>query len=317
MNHLESSFSGQNAFWRYFIMVAALFAATNTVGAIPLLIAMGMKSAANPLVISQLAENPNDLSVLGLDPNIYLMTMIFPFLIGLGTFILLIRPLNGRSFFQVVNGGNSFRWNRFLISGLVWTIVSAIYLVVSIKVDDTNFIINNKSLSLIPLIIISVLLIPFQAAFEEILFRGYLMQGFAVLVKSRWFPLLMTSILFALMHILNPEVKDFGFWTMMPQYLLFGLIFGVITVLDDGIEAALGAHAANNVFLCILVTNESSTLQTPALYKQLEINPWFDLLLMLLMGILVILILKKIFRWSSFSVLVNKIENKPVMSQIP
>jgi membrane protease YdiL (CAAX protease family) len=317
MNHLESSFSGQNAFWRYFIMVAALFAATNTVGAIPLLIAMGMKSAANPLVISQLAENPNDLSVLGLDPNIYLLTMIFPFLIGLGTFILLIRPLNGRSFFQVVNGGNSFRWNRFLISGLVWTIVSAIYLVVSIKVDDTNFIINNKSLSLIPLIIISVLLIPFQAAFEEILFRGYLMQGFAVLVKSRWFPLLMTSILFALMHILNPEVKDFGFWTMMPQYLLFGLIFGVITVLDDGIEAALGAHAANNVFLCILITNESSTLQTPALYKQLEINPWFDLLLMLLMGILVILILKKIFRWSSFSVLVNKIENKPVMSQIP
>jgi membrane protease YdiL (CAAX protease family) len=298
-------------------MVAMLFAATNTVGAIPLLIAMGIKSAANPLVISQLAENPNDLSVLGLDPNIYLLTMIFPFLIGLGTFITLIRPLNGRSFFQVVNGGNSFRWDRFLISGLVWTIVSAIYLVVSLKVDDANFIINNKSLSLIPLIIISVLLIPFQAAFEEVLFRGYLMQGFAVLVRSRWFPLLMTSILFALMHVLNPEVKDFGFWTMMPQYLLFGLIFGVITILDDGIEAALGAHAANNVFLCIMVTNESSTLQTPALFEQLEINPWFDLLSMLLMGILVILILKKIFRWSSFSVLVNKIDNKPVTSQMP
>jgi membrane protease YdiL (CAAX protease family) len=317
MNHLESSFSGHNALWRYFIMVAALFAATNTVGAIPLLIAMGIKSAANPLAISQLAENPNDLSVLGLDPNIYLLTMTFPFLIGLGTFILLIKPLNGRSFLQVINGGGSFRWNRFFISALVWTIVSTIYLVISVKVDETNFIINNKTLSLIPIIIISVLIIPFQAAFEEVLFRGYLMQGFAVLIRSRWFPLLMTSILFALMHVLNPEVKDLGFWTMMPQYLLFGLIFGVITILDDGIEAVLGAHAANNVFLCIMVTNESSILQTPALYEQLEIDPWFDLLSMLLMGILVIIILKKIFRWGSFSVLASKIEDKQVTGQMP
>jgi hypothetical protein len=33
------------------------------------------------------------------------------------------------------------------------------------------------------------------------------------------------------------------------------MIFGVITMLDDGIEAAMGAHTANNIFLCIMVTN--------------------------------------------------------------
>ena len=296
MNHLESSFAGKNAFWRYFVMVAALFAAANTIGGIPLIIVLGIRSAADPRVITQLAKDPNDLSILGLDPNLYLVTMLFPFLIGLITFILLIKPLNERSLKSAINGSGSFRWNRFFVSGLVWIIISALYLVVSLKADPENFTLNNWSLSLIPLIIISLLLIPFQAAFEEILFRGYLMQGFTVLVRNRLFPLVMTSVLFALMHVLNPEVKEFGFLTMMPQYLLFGLIFGIITILDDGVEAAMGAHAANNIFLCIMITNESSALQTPALYKQLEVNPWTDFASMLIMGILVIFILKLIFR---------------------
>jgi membrane protease YdiL (CAAX protease family) len=78
--------------------------------------------------------------------------------------------------------------------------------------------------------------IPFQAAFEEVLFRGYLMQGFAAILKNRWFPLVMTSVLFGLMHAFNPEVKEFGFLTMMPQYILFGLIFGAITILMTGLK---------------------------------------------------------------------------------
>jgi membrane protease YdiL (CAAX protease family) len=317
MNHLESSFTGKNALWRYAIMLIALFTATNTIGGIPLLIAMGLKSAADPGVIEQLAENPNDLTVLGLDPNLYLFSLLFPFLIGFITFILLIKPLNNKSLLTIINGTGRFRWNRFFISALVWIVISAIYLFAYLKIDPANFVLNNKSVTLIPLILISVLFIPFQAAFEELLFRGYLMQGFTVVLRSRWFPLIMTSVLFALMHIMNPEVKEFGFLAMMPQYLLFGLIFGIITILDDGIEAAMGAHTANNVFLCILVTNEASALQTPALYQQLRIDPWIDFLTMLIMGILVIFILKMIFKWKDFSVLLKRAEKPGAAAQMP
>ncbi len=289
-------------------MLAVLLTATNTIGGIPLLIAMGVKAADNPDIIVQLAENPNNLTVLGLDSNLYLFTMLFPFFIGLITFILLIKPLNHRNFTCTINGTNGFRWNRFLISALVWLLISAIYLYVYIKLEPLNFKVNNRSMvTLIPLMLMSVLFIPFQAAFEEIIFRGYLMQGFAVLARNRWIPLIMTSILFGLMHIMNPEVSEFGFGTMMPQYILFGLIFGLITILDDGIEAAMGAHTANNVFLCIMVTNESSALQTPALYQQIEINPWADLISMFFMGMLVIFILGIIFKWKGFSVLLKKL----------
>jgi len=289
-------------------MLVAVLVATNTIGGIPLLIAMGVKAADNPEIITQLAENPNNLTVLGLDSNLYLFSMLFPFFIGLIAFIMLIRPLNQRNLMCTINGTDNFRWDRFFISALVWLIISALYLYVYMKLDPLNFKVNNRSLpTLIPLILMSVLFIPFQAAFEEVIFRGYMMQGFAVLARNKWVPLIMTSIFFGLMHIMNPEVSEFGFGTMMPQYILFGLIFGLITILDDGIEAAMGAHAANNIFLCIMVTNESSALQTPALYQQININPWADLISMLLMGVIVIFILGIIFRWKGFSVLMKKL----------
>jgi hypothetical protein len=163
---------------------------------------------------------------------------------------------------------------------------------------------------LVYLVIISFLFIPFQAAFEEILFRGYLMQGFAVLAGNRWFPLIMTSLLFGLLHAFNPEVKSFGFFTMIPQYLLFGLLFGIIAILDDGIEAAMGAHAANNIFLSILVTNSSSALQTSALYEQKNVYPWTEFLGLIISSVIFILILKIIFKWDDFSLLWRKISVK-------
>jgi uncharacterized protein len=307
MKHLESTFTGKNSLWRYIVMIAAILIASNTIGAIPLLTGMFLRSVSTPEVYSQLAANPNDYSVLGVDQNILLIMMIFPFIAGLATIILLVKPLNGRTFKATVNGTGKIRWNRVFISALVWLILSIIYLLVYMKIDPSNFTINNKTISLFILAVISVLFIPFQATFEEVLFRGYLMQGFSVLLKNRWFPVVMTSILFGLWHSLNPEVKEFGFLTMMPQYILFGLIFGIITIMDDGIETAMGAHAANNIFLCIMVTNNASVLQTPALCEQITVYPWIEFAGLVITGIVFIMILKIIFKWNDFSVLFKDI----------
>lgn len=317
MNHLESSFTGKNSLWRYIVMFAAVLIASNTIGAFPLLIAYITKAASNPDIVSEIAENPDDLGVLGLEPNIGLFMMLFPFLVGLLTFVLLVKPLNNRTFKATINGTGVFRWDRFFISGLVWLVLSALYLFFYLKTDPSNFTLTNTSGTLILLIIISFMLVPFQAAFEEVLFRGYLMQGFAALVRNRWFPLLMTSLLFGLMHAFNPEVEEFGFFTMMPQYVLFGLIFGIITILDDGIEAAMGAHSANNIFLCIMVTHESSALQTPAVYEQHNVYPWTEFTALLITGIIFIMVLKAIFKWDTYSLLLGRVEPKPPIHQSP
>ena len=289
-------------------MVAAVLIASNSIGALPLLIAMVIKSLSNPNVFSLIAADPNDFSVLGMNPSAGLSMMLFPFIAGLAAFILLVKPLNNRTFKNTINGTGKIRWNRFFISAIIWLLLSAAYLFVYIKVDPANFSINNKTTSLIMLSVVSLLFIPFQAAFEEVLFRGYFMQGFATMLRNRWFPLIMTSLLFGLMHAFNPEVKEYGFLTMIPQYILFGLIFGIITILDDGIEAAMGAHAANNIFLCIMVTNESSALQTPALFEQHNISPWTEFTGLLISGVIFIFILKIIFKWKDFSLLFKEIK---------
>jgi uncharacterized protein len=313
MNHLESAFKGKNSLWRYLAMFAAVFIVSNSIGALPLLLGLLYKSLSNPEIFSLFAANPNDYSVMDFSSNSLLILMLFPFIAGLVAFILLVKPLHSRTVWIVINGTSKIRWERFFISFAIWTGLSALYFLFYLRIDPENFSINNKSFSIIILATISLTMIPFQAAFEEILFRGYLMQGFVSLIRNRWFPLVMTSVLFALMHGLNPEVKQYGFLTMMPQYILFGLIFGIITILDDGVEAAIGAHTANNAFLCIMVTNSSSALQTPAFYEQRSIHPWIEFSALLGLGIVFILILKVVFRWKGFSVLREDVA-KPVNS---
>jgi uncharacterized protein len=314
MKYLSYSFSGKNTPWRYLVMLVAVFLAANTVGAIPMIIGFASRAATDPEAASRLAANPSDLSVIGIDPNLALFMMLFPFLAGLVAFGLLIKPLHGRTLKQTLTGAASLRWKRVFISALLWTIFSALYLMVYKWIDPSNFRINNTSSTLVWLIIISVTIIPFQASFEEVIFRGYLMQGLTVMSR-RWrvmgnalFPLITTSLLFGIMHAWNPEIKEYGFLTMIPQYILFGLLFGIFTIIDDGIEIAAGAHAANNIFLSIMLTNSSSALQTPAVFEQLNILPWVEFWALLVTSILFFLVMMKIFGWKDLSVLWKKVE---------
>ena len=288
-------------------MLVLVFLAGNLIGTLPILITSSVKSLSDPQVLSRLSENPNDFSALGLNQNLLLVYLMIPFIIGLVAFVFLIKPLHYRSFISTINGNGRIRWKHFITGAAVWMIFMLAYLLIYMQFDPDNFSLNNTSSSLIILVLISFLLIPFQAAYEEIIFRGYLMQGFSVIIAYRLFPVIMTSLLFALLHSLNPEVREYGFLTMMPQYLVFGLIFGLVTIFDDGIEAAMGAHAANNIFLCIMVTHRSSALQTPAIFEQHNIYPWSELAGLVITGFLFILILRKIFKWKDLSILFTHI----------
>ncbi len=288
-------------------MIIAILLASNTLGSIPLLIPYIKTLLSDPSVAEKLASDPTDFSLLGVDPFYGLFMMLFPFVAGLAAFALLVKPLHERSFRSTINGSGAFRWNHFFASFLVWTVLSVIYLFAYMKVEPSNFTLNNNSISLVFISLIALAMIPFQAGLEEFIFRGYLMQGLGALIRYRWFPLLVTSLLFALMHAMNPEVKEYGFFTMMPQYFVFGLIFGIVAIVDDGIEASIGAHAANNIFLVIMLTHDSSAIQTPAMYKQDTIYPWTEFIGLVLSGIVFILIMKVIFNWKEFRAIIGKI----------
>jgi hypothetical protein len=104
MNHLESTFTGKNSFWRYILMFAVILIVANTIGAIPLIISISLKAGSNPSVFSQFTANPNDFSIIGFSPIIGFIIMIVPFIAGLIAFVFLVKPLNNRTIGMIING---------------------------------------------------------------------------------------------------------------------------------------------------------------------------------------------------------------------
>ena len=114
--------------------------------------------------------------------------------------------------------------------------------------------------------LIAVIFIPIQTSLEEYVFRGYLMQGFGVLAKNKWVPLFITSFLFGMLHYYNPEIMKLGS-ILLVHYIATGLFLGIITLMDDGMELALGFHAGNNLIIALMVTSDWTVFQTSSIFK--------------------------------------------------
>lgn len=307
MKHLESILKQENQWWKYLLVFFVAFLGGQFIGAIPLVVAMVIGAARNGGNIIK-PDNSMDLTAYGIDPNLGLVLMVIPFLVMLFIAILLIKGYHNRTIKQVINGGGAFRWKRFWTGIIIWGAYSAVTLIIALLADPGNFEFNFNLASFIPLVLISVLLIPFQAGTEEFFFRGYLAQGVGAWTKNRILVIIIPAVLFALLHSANPEVKDFGFWITMPSFLLFGIFFGLITVLDDGIELAVGVHSVNNAFASIFVTSKSSVLQTPALFIQKEVDPSGEFWGLLIATVVFVLIVSYRSNWN-FKMLLKRVRS--------
>lgn len=285
---------GKNQFWRYLVTLFIVLIASQLIGAIPLIMTIQQGGGMGVESI-----NMNDiLASSGLSKNMFLVLMLIPFLVGFIALIWTVRALHGRTFADTTTGSSQFRWLRFVKGFILWAGMSAILVAGNYLFFPESLEWNFQLAPFLILMIISFVLIPFQTGFEEILFRGYLLQGFWLLTRNRWFAVLLTGLGFALLHLANPEVEEFGFGISMAQYITFGLFFGIITVLDNGLELAWGAHAANNIFISMFVTHEASALQTDAMFRVTEINPTHDFIGLTIACLIFMGICWKWFGWT-------------------
>jgi membrane protease YdiL (CAAX protease family) len=93
-------------------------------------------------------------------------------------------------------------------------------------------------------IVVVLLIVPFQAAAEEYLFRGYLMQLVGSWSRFAIVPIVVTTPLFVAGHA-------YDLWGLL-DVGMFGLTAAVLTIRTGGLEAAIAAHTANNVLLFVL-----------------------------------------------------------------
>lgn len=290
---LQKATKGYNQFWRYLLNIISVFLLIQVATTFIIAFFFLLKADDVTNLNSQIQEMLNNFSII--ENLIFLLSpMAFAFFIFIGV----TKIIHNKTFTDITTAAKQFRITNFVKGFVVWLGICGLFWLCFYQLypDTLNF--QYKGADFWLLIIISFVLLPFQTGFEEIIFRGYLYQGFGLLFKSRWLSVFATSILFALMHIMNPEVSAYGFWAAMSQYFLFGLMFGIIALFDNGIEMSWGAHAANNIFLAIFVTHESSVLQTPALFVQTEIIKSFDIASLIIGGTLMLLILWKWQKWS-------------------
>lgn len=119
-------------------------------------------------------------------------------------------------------------------------------------------------------------LVPIQAWAEELLVRGYALQGLGLLTRNAAVLSVVTGLLFALPHLGNPEMPAIGdgFVPAFLTYVVVGVFLGLVTLRDNGLELALGLHAANNVF-GILMLNLREYPDTPSVFltSAAELDP--------------------------------------------
>ena len=286
---------GKNEFWRYIISVI-LIIAISLLGQIPLaiLIVSRMTSLSD---MDKFQENL-DFSEFGIDPNVGLVLMLIPFILCFFSMIFIIKIIHLRPFLSLLSGRSKFNWPKLFFA--VFTMFALLVLaeLVLYALNPSNYEFNFNLKLFVPLILISIFLLPIQTSFEEIFIRGYLMQGIGLLTKYKWIPLIITSVIFGLLHFMNPEVREFGFWITYPYYFGFGLFMGIILILDDGLEIPLGIHAIVNIYGATLVTFPSSTMQTPAVFKMKIYDPELMLILFVVIAITFMFIAAKKYKWN-------------------
>lgn len=199
-----------------------------------------------------------------LPSNLTLFLILLPFAVVLPFIYLVVTRLHQRSFLSLITSRDRVDYKKILFSFFLWGAVSALMVIFDYMMSPEDYVWNFKPLTFLILLLISVVMIPLQTSMEELIFRAYLMQGFGVLFKNRWMPLLITSILFGLLHIWNPEIDKLGIHLIW-YYIGTGLFLGVITLMDEGLELALGFHAANNLVTALLVTASWTAFQTESL----------------------------------------------------
>lgn len=286
----------ENVFWKYLLGSFILFCAS-LVGQLPFIFGVYIKSYKEKIPY----PNTYEATVRFLDSNLALFLMLVSFVFVFFQLYALVRFFHKQSFLQLITSRNSIDWHRVLFSFSIWAGITIISTVVVYILYPEDFIVQFDWIPFLLLFVIGLLLFPFQIGSEELIFRGYLMQGFGNLAKNKWFPLLMTSLIFGLLHIANPEVDKMGY-SILIYYIGTGLFLGIITLMDEGMELALGFHFANNFIAALLVTSDWTAFQTHSILKSTsDPSVFFDIILpiSIIFPILVVLFAKK-YQWTNW-----------------
>jgi len=263
--YIEQAYKGLSDSWRYIVGIFVVFVAWQFFGGIPLIAALYLKADGFKAMLG------SDLGAMAdiLGTNTFLFYMLLTFVIGLLCLLIWTKLIHKQSIKELTTSRRKVDWKRIFFAFTLWTIISATFVFIDIYLSPEDYELNFNLQPFLVLAAIAIIMIPIQTSMEEYFMRGYMMQGLGVIAKNKWAPLVITSVLFGIMHLANPEVEKLGYGIMV-FYIGTGFFLGILTLMDEGLELALGFHAANNLTAALLVTADWTAFQTDSIYRDVS-----------------------------------------------
>jgi len=254
--YLDLARQGRNEWWRYLLGAAVIAFFWMVLGYVPIVLLAGAGMAVPPF------------DFIAVNFSIFMM------LAGLAVTVKLIhrRPLR-----SLITPDALVDWRRIVRGALVWTIIAAVIATLEHALYPGRYYLSFNPERFFVYVALVLLLTPLQCLAEELVFRGYVMQGLGLFTRRPLAIAAVSSLVFTAPHLLNPEVHEHGAAIMAANYFAIGMLLATVTLRDGRLEIAIGAHAVNNMFLALIANYESSALATESVFTARELDPVYSL----------------------------------------
>jgi membrane protease YdiL (CAAX protease family) len=263
--YLDLAREGRNQWWRYALGVFIIAVSWLGLGVLPYALLVGSEHF-NPL-----------LDFVAVNLSIFFMFA------GLAVTVQLIHR---RTLLSLVTPEVRVDWRRVSRGAAVWIVIATAVALAEHVLFPDRYYLSFDARRFFPFLALVLVLTPIQSAVEELVFRGYVMQGLSLLTRSPALIAIVSSLAFTVPHLMNPEVHEYGVLVMAANYFVIGMLLATVTLRDGRLELAIGLHAVNNVFLALVANYEGSVLMTDSVFTARELDPVYSLVT-LLVGTLV------------------------------
>lgn len=278
--YLEVARQGRNDWWRYLISLPVILVSWLIVGSIPAgLLMVYVSTDGDP------ATSFSKAGFAGIPAMLESGAILLSFVPFIVTTLLAVRFIHARSLRTLVTGEAHIRWGRIIAGAGAWFAIAALLSMLEAALYPGRYVLTLQVPALFAYIAAALILIPIQTSAEELFFRGYLLQWMGLRLKNKWVLALVNGTLFFLPHIANPEMATHSILIGL-GYFAMGFFLAFITLEDNGIELALGIHAANNLFSVLFANYTLTALPSPSLFTVQTLDPLYSLI-SLIVGMIV------------------------------
>jgi len=172
-----------------------------------------------------------------------------------------------RPFMSLIAAASHLELRRVLAGLCAW-ILSALLIIplgwaVSLLFDPDRSqlpIFHAPGLDVVEAIVLGVLIVPFQAGSEELLFRGWLTQTLGQAIRNPILLVVVVALLFALAHGFSAGPLA------LPYFMLGSVGLSAISLADQRLELSIGVHTAQNLFVLVIQTPMLDPIHRPTLF---------------------------------------------------